>query len=380
MVRATYKEEAKYQIKRGVKMENTVANQVKEIKKTYNTETKDFKEISICTVPYMIDGIGKKLKAQCKDLIEEIDNGADNDFVAFKIKTDNYFIVSDYYPITTSVIMIMFYNDKKYMDEIFKNQEFVAYKKGNYNMIKTMNGYGLMSTKINKEDPPTLNKNIFDDIILNINKFFEKKDFYKKNNITHKRGLLFFGPPGTGKTSMIKQILRKQKDSFNIIIDATKEFDSDINDFLKYATGKEKKIIVFEDVDGLNMYSRSAFLNFLDGVNSLENTVVIATSNSVEKIDKALLNRPSRFDKMYYMGVPNEKSRETLILKFFPDLTKVKLEESVKLTKGFSGAYFKELFILTQIQECEIKPAIEVVRDQMKIIDSTEEKDVAYMG
>lgn len=113
-------------------------------------------------------------------------------------------------------------------------------------------------------------------------------------------------------------------------------------------------ILALEDVDGLvNAMNRAIFLNELDGFVSNEGAFVIASSNHPERIDKALLKRPSRFDRVFHLGLPGLSERKGYLLKLLavPPIagrfsTEGEMEQAVGVlaerSEGLSPAHIKE--------------------------------------
>jgi AAA+ superfamily predicted ATPase len=97
--------------------------------------------------------------------------------------------------------------------------------------------------------------------------------------------------------------------------------------------------------------NRAFFLNELDGFASNTGIVTLATTNHPERLDPAILNRPSRFDRKYFFDLPNLAERQ-LYTAMWNDalqpelrLTEPAIAQIVELTEGFSFAYLKELFL-----------------------------------
>src|SRR4029077_7848633 len=106
-------------------------------------------------------------------------------------------------------------------------------------------------------------------------------------------------------------------------------------------------IVVMEDIDAiLEDYSESEVLNILDGVNDVTNTIFLATTNYPEKLGPRIVNRPSRFDKRFKIGYPNEEARRIYLKKLLPSEAihnNVDIEQWISDTEGFSIAHLKEL-------------------------------------
>ena len=116
-------------------------------------------------------------------------------------------------------------------------------------------------------------------------------------------------------------------------------------------------IVVLEDLDSMiTDKSRSFFLNELDGFRVNTGVVVLATTNHPEKLDTAILDRPSRFDRKYYFNLPEEAERRAYIEHWNRDLqAELRVSERgtkslVNATGGFSFAYLKELFVASMAQ------------------------------
>jgi len=144
-------------------------------------------------------------------------------------------------------------------------------------------------------------------------------DFYSSHGIPYHRAYLFFGPPGSGKTSTIFALAGAFERNLCFI-------QSDIamtDDNFRIAVGQAppKSIIVMEDVDSLFTVHRetnskhssltfSGFLNAIDGLASPEDVVFVLTTNHPEVLDPALL-RPGRVDVRVEFKTPNwEMARE----------------------------------------------------------------------
>jgi hypothetical protein len=349
---------------------------VEEIKKEFK-ELKDYPNLLISKEGYFIDAVYDKFKDSSSRVIKRIYAlNETEEPVSFVIKRENEYIIARFYLYLGKKYMFIFYKDKKELKKQFKQID-VYYPIGAYNLEKTMSGYILTKLKITEELPPILNEKLMEQLRKDMKSFFDKKDFYKKNNLTFKRGVLLYGPPGNGKTAFIKDLMKSNIGIYSIVIDVSDGFNKSINDFLKTVLDKKRKILIFEDVEGVDRYTRSAFLNFLDGIDSMENTFIIATTNNIGKVDPALLNRPSRFDRSYYINVPNDETREKLLKRFFPELSDEELKHYGGLTKGFSGAYFKELYIFKNLQECSIKEAIDNLKKQLELYKNY---DKGYIG
>jgi AAA+ superfamily predicted ATPase len=116
-------------------------------------------------------------------------------------------------------------------------------------------------------------------------------------------------------------------------------------------------IVVLEDLDAMiNEENRAFFLNELDGFQINKGVVVLATTNHPEKLDSAILDRPSRFDRKYNFNLPGERERTAYLEHWNKQLqAEIRLTDAgtsliVSRTEGFSFAYLKELVMSSMVQ------------------------------
>jgi len=183
--------------------------------------------------------------------------------------------------------------------------------------------------------------------------FFAAKDVYARYRIPHKRGALFCGPPGNGKTHAIKGLVRESGMPCLYVKSVRSRCDTDhanIRDIFDRAREVAPCILVLEDIDALvTDQNRSLFLNELDGFASNDGLMVVATTNHADRLDPALAQRPSRFDRKYTFEVPALPLRtrwlEVWNARVEPELrlTSSVLGRLAEKTNGFSFAHLKEL-------------------------------------
>ena len=206
------------------------------------------------------------------------------------------------------------------------------------------------------------------DILKDIQDFWDRRDKYREYNFVHKRGILMYGEPGCGKSGIIQLIAKQLIENNGIIINIKDQDDVDffidfIATFRKIEPNRPL-IVLLEDLDsiaGENTYSTSKLLNILDGVKQIEDVVYIATTNYPEKLQERITNRPSRFDRRYKVELPNEEIREAYIRHKLKedDLQKVDIQEWVKRTEGMSLSHLKEVVISTIVMGREFEEVMD---------------------
>ena len=112
-----------------------------------------------------------------------------------------------------------------------------------------------------------------------------------------------------------------------------------------------------EDLDSMiDDKNRSFFLNELDGFEANTGVVVLATTNHPDRLDPAIVDRPSRFDRKYAFDLPAPVERFAYVAEWNRALqADLRLSEQaisgvVRQTEGFSFAYLKELFLSSMMQ------------------------------
>lgn len=142
--------------------------------------------------------------------------------------------------------------------------------------------------------------------------------------IPQKRGVLLAGEPGTGKTLICKALM-SEADGITCITTSAYQLSEDgyITDLYEMAEDLSPCIVFIEDIDliGLNReeyhYQHGpallSLLNVLDGVEEKHEIVTVATTNNWEALDRAISQRPSRFDRVIKLSLPSLEERRELV-------------------------------------------------------------------
>jgi len=159
----------------------------------------------------------------------------------------------------------------------------------------------------------------------NITKFIENIDLFKEKGLPLSRGILITGPPGTGKTLLCNTIMSQTECTLIYITSDTVNSRGDIVEMYELARSLSPSIVVVEDIDTLGATDRETggdspllgeFLNCLAGVEKNDSVVTIATTNYAKHLDKALIDRPGRFDVRLDLGLPDDNLRETIFKRY----------------------------------------------------------------
>jgi SpoVK/Ycf46/Vps4 family AAA+-type ATPase len=193
------------------------------------------------------------------------------------------------------------------------------------------------------------------DILGDASDFFAAEATYQTYGVPWKRGILLIGPPGNGKTHMVKALINRLAKPCLYVKSFEAQYSTASSNMQRvFARAREVApcVLVLEDLDALiSEQSRSFFLNEVDGFAANHGILLLATTNHPERIDAAILNRPSRFDRKYHFALPETAEREAYIARWNetlpPDtrLSPAGLDAAAERSEGFSFAYLKELFL-----------------------------------
>ncbi|XP_067829090.1 transitional endoplasmic reticulum ATPase-like isoform X2 [Heptranchias perlo] len=193
----------------------------------------------------------------------------------------------------------------------------------------------------------------------------EYPDKFLKFGMTPSRGVLFYGPPGCGKTLLAKAIACECQANFvsikgpELLTMWFGESEANVRDVFDKARQAAPCILFFDELDSIAK-SRGGnagdgggaadrvinqILTEMDGMSDKKNVFIIGATNRPDIIDPAIL-RPGRLDQLIYIPLPDEKSRVSILkanLRKSPIAKNVDLVYLAKITHGFSGADLTEI-------------------------------------
>ena len=182
---------------------------------------------------------------------------------------------------------------------------------------------------------------------------------FEHMNAKPPKGILLYGPPGTGKTMLAKAVATESEANFiavkgpEFLNKWVGESEKAVRETFRKARQASPCVIFMDEIDSIapergsgngdsNVTERviSQMLTEMDGLESLNNVVVIAATNRPDIMDPALL-RPGRFDKSIYIGPPDKDSRRSIFgihTKGRPLADDVDLDDLAERTDGCTGA------------------------------------------
>ena len=214
--------------------------------------------------------------------------------------------------------------------------------------IRVIEGDDIPYTKDHSWEDLFLPESIKNEVRGLVENFLASKDFYLENKIPWKRGILLYGKPGNGKTSIIRTIIAQY--NFKPVTIVSGANDEAVREAFSYAEEQSPSLLYFEDLDSLleKSVDISSFLNLMDGISAKNGLLVIATANEVKKLKTNITDRPSRFDRKFEIPLPNAEMAYIYLKRWFGNLITAKqCRELAKYAAKyeFSYAYLKELYI-----------------------------------
>lgn len=215
-----------------------------------------------------------------------------------------------------------------------------------------------------------------DSVIQEINNFWTPKTRAKfdKYGLVYKRGVLMYGPPGSGKSVTISKIMEQVvTDKGLVFFETAPGILFEAANEIKAVQGDIKILAVFEELDAW-LEQTSEMLSMLDGEMQIDNIVFLATTNYIDRIPPRIKNRPSRFATVLEVAAPNAATREAFLRGKIGDEEGVNFTEWVNLTEGFMLDHLKDLIISVLCIGIPLEVAIEKLRT-MNADDIRDEND-----
>lgn len=209
----------------------------------------------------------------------------------------------------------------------------------------------------------------------------EHPEKFEKFGMSPSKGVLFYGPPGCGKTLMAKAVANECQANFisvkgpELLTMWFGESEANVRDVFEKARGAAPCVLFFDELDSIGQQRGGSngdgggaadrvmnqLLTEMDGIGSKKNVFIIGATNRPDIIDTALM-RPGRLDQLIYIPMPDFESRLSILratLRKSPVSPSVDLSYLASQTDKFTGAD------LTEICQTACKLAIreEIERD-----------------
>ncbi|GAU44916.1 hypothetical protein TSUD_25790 [Trifolium subterraneum] len=193
----------------------------------------------------------------------------------------------------------------------------------------------------------------------------EHPEKFEKFGMSPSKGVLFYGPPGCGKTLLAKAIANECQANFisikgpELLTMWFGESEANVREIFDKARGSAPCVLFFDELDSIATQRGSSsgdaggaadrvlnqLLTEMDGMSAKKTVFIIGATNRPDIIDPALL-RPGRLDQLIYIPLPDEDSRHQIFkaaLRKSPIAKDVDIRALAKYTQGFSGADITEI-------------------------------------
>jgi SpoVK/Ycf46/Vps4 family AAA+-type ATPase len=188
--------------------------------------------------------------------------------------------------------------------------------------------------------------------------FFQREDWFRRHNLPYRRGYLFYGPPGNGKTSAAR-IMASHPAVRAFGIDFRTRSESpyspdQLSDLFESAAAQAPSLVILEDIDKVGAgepeemrQAINGLLSCLDGLSTEDGVIIVATANNLVPLSSALVKRPGRFDRVAQFPTPTADLRQRYLAHLSAGtIDGVATAEAAMAMDRFSYAQIRETYVL----------------------------------
>lgn len=225
----------------------------------------------------------------------------------------------------------------------------------------------------------------------------EHPDKFHKFGMSPSKGVLFYGPPGCGKTLLAKAVAHECSSNFisikgpELLTMWFGESEANVREVFDKARGAAPCVLFFDELDSVGIARGSSqgdaggagdrvlnqLLTEMDGVGSKKNLFFIGATNRPDILDEALI-RPGRLDQLIYIPLPDKGSRVSVlkaVLRKSPVAPNINFDFLGDLTDGFTGADITEL--CQRATKAAIRESIEAEEQKKALMKENPDGDQA---
>lgn len=208
----------------------------------------------------------------------------------------------------------------------------------------------------------------FDKVKEHVGNFLNSESTIRSGGAIYKTGLLLYGPPGNSKTSSVRYLINSGFLPHDVIVIYVRGgMSTSFIKKIKNSLPNRLKVFVFEEIVTMTTNDGKVewLLNFLDGENSIDRSISIASTNYPEKLPSNIVDRPGRFDEIYRFDNPDEDDTKK-IMSFY--LGREALPNEVAACKGSSAATIQQTVIFSKTKNISIEDAVKTFKKRKEVV------------
>lgn len=246
-----------------------------------------------------------------------------------------------------------------------------------YEIGKDMQGLYLKPGKVMTDDLLRFNDKRQKTVLSEIDKFWNMRSNFEDFGFLHKRGILLYGSPGTGKSALIKLVMNDIIDNDDIILKVKEpRFLTSALEAIRSIEPRRRVLAVLEDVDEMCKYDEHTILQLFDGDSQQDGVLFIGTTNYLDKLPPRVL-RTGRFDRKIEIGVPDHHGR----LAYFNSKLRGKehnnvIAKIVSDTEGLNFSQLKEVLISTYVLGYSLKETLDRIKNNLEPFNPEHDKSL----
>ena len=227
-------------------------------------------------------------------------------------------------------------------------------------------GLVLLHTPMVSDTLRLVTDSVCSSVVKSITRFWDSKARYQELGVLHKRGILLWGPPASGKTSTLALVSRRIiKRGGIVFVSEDADMSAQALNMIREVEPDRPVIHILEDIDALIHHASDEhkLLAVLDGEQQIDNVVHIATTNFPEDLGDRFVKRPNRFDEVIEMGLPTAAARREYLQHVFTRTpSAIPLDKWVSDTQGFTFGHLRELAVSVYALQGDYEDALQRLR------------------
>jgi hypothetical protein len=220
-------------------------------------------------------------------------------------------------------------------------------------------------------------------VLQEINRFWSSKEAFSKYGFLQRRGYMLYGPQGSGKSCLVQQIVKGIIDLNGLAFMCNKDAAEvgGILSTLRIIEPERPIVCLFEDIDAIiHNKGEAEILSLLDGEIQISNVLNIATTNYPERLDKRIIARPRRFDRLIKVNMPEARIRRIYLEHKLKDATPEEIDLWVSSTEKFSFAALADLVISVKCLGNPFEDTVAALKKLQTKSVSSKEFDTVAVG